>query len=707
MQTPTRRTAKLYRTKFSVKVACLLGLMAAHPEAEEVTIYRDGWGVPHIYGETDRSVAFGFGYAQAEDRLQAVLNNYAQATGRLAAKAGKQAVGSDFQQRLWGHHRTAQTEFDNSPQDVREWTTAFAAGVNHYLAQTNTSPDSGSVSAEDVLALGRHLFWRGIQRQLDAEYANTLGTDLEVKPSGSVWGISPERTAHDATILAIDPSESWSQAHRWYEVHLHGRRIHAWGFTYPGLPVPVFGHNRKAGWGWLPHGPDTGDVYRITFTSDVSDRYRWDGKTRIAISDTFQIAVKDGQPSVLTGQRTHLGPIIHRNGSTGYAYRIPETGAGQIAQLFTMLHASNFRAFYDAIRPGNLGPATFLYGDTSGALFYIRSGRVPIRPESVDWDRVIETDIDSDWIGTHVQEDLVQLLDPRAGWVIDAGTSPDLITGFAPVTPDRYPDYVFNALPGRQSDRSSRLRKLIRASPRMGLDEALKINMDTYVIGSIEWVNALAVAVSILGPQWNDDERFAYDMLRGWDGRAETDRLGVAIYVTWREACAGLGRAIDARSIQLSTGISNQTRSNLVRAFRSAVVTHKKRYGHLDVRWKEVHRSKHSARSWGIPGIARDNIASIRSIHTQQENVVEYATGGQSAPTTIVLHSEGIRSYSAVPFGQSDRDASPHSWDQGEALFTQGVLKPTRFDTKPKDLKKKQVLRIPEDLFPIPDREAP
>ena len=35
--------------------------------AQSVTIYRDGFGVPHIDGPTDESVVFGFAYAQAED----------------------------------------------------------------------------------------------------------------------------------------------------------------------------------------------------------------------------------------------------------------------------------------------------------------------------------------------------------------------------------------------------------------------------------------------------------------------------------------------------------------------------------------------------------------------------------------------------------------------------------------------------------------
>ena len=52
--------------------------------AEEVTIYRDVWGVPNIYGDSEEAVCYALGYAQAEDRPEQIFNNYRRAVGRLA-----------------------------------------------------------------------------------------------------------------------------------------------------------------------------------------------------------------------------------------------------------------------------------------------------------------------------------------------------------------------------------------------------------------------------------------------------------------------------------------------------------------------------------------------------------------------------------------------------------------------------------------------
>lgn len=43
---------------------------AYHPaDREDVSVRRDGWGVPRIFGDTDEAAQFGVGYAMAEDRL--------------------------------------------------------------------------------------------------------------------------------------------------------------------------------------------------------------------------------------------------------------------------------------------------------------------------------------------------------------------------------------------------------------------------------------------------------------------------------------------------------------------------------------------------------------------------------------------------------------------------------------------------------------
>src|SRR6266478_5516671 len=69
---------------------------AADPLAQQVTIYRDNYGVPHIVGETEEATFFGYGYAQAEDHLERMMLQYRDAQGRRAEIQGFSALGDGY-----------------------------------------------------------------------------------------------------------------------------------------------------------------------------------------------------------------------------------------------------------------------------------------------------------------------------------------------------------------------------------------------------------------------------------------------------------------------------------------------------------------------------------------------------------------------------------------------------------------------------------
>ena len=68
---------------------------------EEVTILRDAYGVPHVFAHSEEAGVYGLGYAQAEDRLAAILRNIKQARGELAEIDGPEALPGDVQVRAF------------------------------------------------------------------------------------------------------------------------------------------------------------------------------------------------------------------------------------------------------------------------------------------------------------------------------------------------------------------------------------------------------------------------------------------------------------------------------------------------------------------------------------------------------------------------------------------------------------------------------
>src|SRR5689334_4535183 len=73
------------------------GFTTLDVNGEQVSIYRDEFGVPHIFAETNRGLFEGYGYAIAHDRLwQLELFRHA-AQGRLAELLGKATVPTNLQ----------------------------------------------------------------------------------------------------------------------------------------------------------------------------------------------------------------------------------------------------------------------------------------------------------------------------------------------------------------------------------------------------------------------------------------------------------------------------------------------------------------------------------------------------------------------------------------------------------------------------------
>src|SRR5215212_8159542 len=103
--------------------------------ARTVTIYRDTYGVPHVFGRTDASTVFGFAYAQAEDNFWRVEENFIHAVGRASELYGEKSLDDDRLNRALEIPRLAREEYARLDKHTRSLCDAFAAGFNYFLAR--------------------------------------------------------------------------------------------------------------------------------------------------------------------------------------------------------------------------------------------------------------------------------------------------------------------------------------------------------------------------------------------------------------------------------------------------------------------------------------------------------------------------------------------------------------------------------------------
>src|SRR5437879_4437153 len=106
---------------------------ALEQEARNVTITRDNWGVPHVFGKTDADAVFGVIYAQAEDDFNRVETNYLNSIGRLSEAEGEGEIYRDLRMKLFIDPADMRAKYEASPAWLKALMNSWADGLNYYL----------------------------------------------------------------------------------------------------------------------------------------------------------------------------------------------------------------------------------------------------------------------------------------------------------------------------------------------------------------------------------------------------------------------------------------------------------------------------------------------------------------------------------------------------------------------------------------------
>ena len=63
---------------------------------KNIDIVRDKFGVPHIFGKTDKEAAFGLAWAHSEDNFKTIQETFLPAVSKLGSYKGKEGVVLDY-----------------------------------------------------------------------------------------------------------------------------------------------------------------------------------------------------------------------------------------------------------------------------------------------------------------------------------------------------------------------------------------------------------------------------------------------------------------------------------------------------------------------------------------------------------------------------------------------------------------------------------
>lgn len=663
---------------------------------ETITIYRDPFGVPHLFAETEEGVCFAHGYAQAEDRLEEVLKQYLRCTGRMSAAFGSSFLEDDYRQRLWNHEGVAREKYNTLDAKSRSLIEAYQAGIQHYMATHPSQVPAWAPVIEPwmVPALSRYILWGWPE----GEAADDLGRvgiaadPVEYRGSNQ-WLVAPSRTAEGKVLALIDPHLSWYGAFRFYEVRMYGGELAFSGVSLLGMPLPLLGHNAYCSIAMTTGGPDTSDVYEEELHPDDPRQYRVDGQWRKMDLREERIDVLEGDKKItktVVIESTRHGPVVARRDGKAFVFAIPYADqVGMADQTWKMISARNLDEMKSALGMLQLMMQNIMIGTVDGDIFYVRNGRVPIRPTGYDWKRPMPGNVTrNDWLGIHPFADLLQMHNPSQGYMQNCNNSPQFMMKKCTLAPNPAHPYLFNGFidESRMHDKplhqraASCLEQLDR-NTKMTVEDAIELALSPWVYGAASWQAKLEQAWQRAPAEVTEKPMLQsmYRLIQGWNQRCDADSTGAIPYQYWKMQ---FGESIKLADKAGKLASEQLTDREILENLEKGAVLLMEKFGKLDVAYGEVYRvgRKGADRTWPVSGGNNDHIATPRAIGFDSIPGTKQFLGksGQTS-TQVVQLSRPPKSWSLLPLGESDDPSSGHFDDQAEKLFGPGKMKTSYF----------------------------
>ncbi|WP_229412793.1 penicillin acylase family protein [Massilia sp. Root335] len=679
--------------------------------ARRVTIMRDKWGIPHVFGKTDADAVFGMLFAQAEDDFNRVELNYINALGRLAEVEGEQEIWRDLRMKLYIDPADLKAKYAASPAWLKTLMDAYADGLNWYLVTHPQVKPKLLVRFEPWMALAfsegsiggdiETIDLKGLEafygRQMAAPVAladlvdlGGAGKGFDPEPQGSNgFAVAPRRTAGGHALLLINPHTSFyfrPEIHMVSEEGLNAYGAVTWGqfFIYQGF-------NDRIGWMHTSGGGDVIDEYLETVTRrDGTCVYKYGTAERTVREKTITLPYRTAHglaTRTVTAYFTHHGPVIRAQDGKWVAVRMMADPVHALMQSYGRTKARDYAAFYKVMALRTNSSNNTVYADADGNIAYFHGNFIPRRDPRFDWTKPVDgSDPATEWHGLHDVKETITVFNPESGYVSNTNNWP--CTGFGASSPDcsAYPRYMWS-LP--QNPRGIHAERVLHDAHELTLDGLIAKAYDSYLTAFEPLVPSVVKDWDALPDGAPLKARLAGQvaLLRGWDLRFSTASVATSLAVYWgqdmvREASAR-AKAQGMPVIDfVQTALHPQERLDaLARASDKLQAD----FGSWKTPWGEINRFQRlsgavdqqydDARPSLPVGFTSANWGSLASFGMTARQTTKriYGDRGNSFVAAVEFGPH-VRAKSILAGGESGDPASPHFTDQA-AMYSRGEFK--------------------------------
>lgn len=520
--------------------------------ANRVSIVRDHWGIPHVYGRSDADAVFGLMYAQAEDDYPRIEWNYIEKLGRLSEVNGLPDLYNDLYVQLIIDTTDAKADYEQAPGWLKQLLNAWADGLNYYLYKHPQQPrlllhhyepwypllwtdgsigavNTGSVTESDVEALfaGTETSWHAPLRDFDQMNTGSNG-----------FAIAPQKSANGHAMLYINPHVTFyfrPEVHMVSEEGLQAYGAVTWGqfFVYQGF-------NAYCGWMHTSSNVDVADNYLLTTReSNGLIEYWYDNKWLPVRTEEKRLMVKSPSgwlPKVFHAMYTHLGPVMAKWDGKYVAVKSMNRSVNSLVQSWERTKAHGLADFKRIMQYRSNTSNNTVFADRQGNIAYWHGNFVPKRDPKINWGKPVDgTRSAFAWNGLHALSEMIHVINPYSGFIQNCNSTPFTVSG--PSSPQRadYPAYM---APDGENFRGLLASKLLQQARNYTLDSLMVTGYNTRMLFFETMIPALIQRYDeqlVLSDSMYDLLKAPMDVLRNWDCRAAEHSVATTLAIEWAE----------------------------------------------------------------------------------------------------------------------------------------------------------------------------
>ncbi|WP_288071603.1 penicillin acylase family protein [Hydrotalea sp.] len=674
--------------------------------ANNVTIIRDNWGIPHIYGKTDAAAVFGLLYAQCEDDFDRVEMNYIEKLGRMSEIKGESALYDDLLIRLQIDSADAQKDYAAAPQWLKALLNAYADGINFYLYKhPEVKPKllycfkpwypllwtDGSIGAIDIGGLSTTEI-KNFYGKLNEPVAK-VDTENNILTSGSNgFAFAPSRTASGNAILYINPHVTFYFRFEVQVVSDEG--LNAYGAVTWGQFFVYQGFNEHCGWMHTSSYADAADLYAEKIVQKKGQYFYEYEKKWLPVKEksiTISYTTDNGLSSKsFTTFFTQHGTVMAERNGKWISVKAMNRSMTSLIQSWERTKANGFESYKKIMELYANTSNNTVFADDKGNIAYWHGNFIPRRDTAYNWALPVDgTTAATEWKGLHTLDEMVHVYNPATGWIENCNSTPFTVSGSSSPLKQNYPRYM---APDGQNFRGILAVKLWKNATQLTIDKVIKTAYNTHLSAFDILIPALLNAYDAEKNNYANLQQ-PIEILRNWNRDANATSVATTLAIEWAQQLLPAimrNNGDDDDQVQKTEKFVQQANAaTLLQPLENVIQKLIENFGTWQVAWGDMNRyqrltgkinEQFDDSKPSLPvGFAASTWGCIPSFVSRTFNGTKkrYGYNGNSFICAVEF-GKRIKAKSLLTGGESGHLSSAHFSDQA-AMYTNGIFKDVLF----------------------------